>query len=189
MKPELLTDRLRLTPLALDDLDLSLEMFTDPEVVEYVCDLMTEDIIIGEMSNWVKRGGNGCIGIWCVSDRDSGEKYGSALLLPMPVEEDDTDYSLVIPGQMPEADVEIGFVLKRSAWGKGFATEICRRVLRFAFDDSPLPEVVATFEEDNVASKHVLEKAGLKNHGTMRCYGQDGPNYRITRAEWENLQQ
>ena len=33
------------------------------------------------------------------------------MLLPMPVEEDDTDYSLVVPGQMPDCDVEIGYFL------------------------------------------------------------------------------
>lgn len=189
MKLELHTERLLLTPLAPTDLDLALEMWTDPEVVEYVCDLMDKDSISKEMSNWTKRGGNGCIGIWCISDRETGEKYGSAMLLPMPVEEDDTDYSLVVPRQMPDGDVEIGYFLKRSAWGHGFATEACRRLLQFAFQDTPLNEVVASFDVENVASKKVLEKAGLVDRGMMRCCGEDGPNYRITRDEWYRLQQ
>ena len=189
MKLELHTERLLLTPLAPTDLDVALEMFTDPEVVEYVCDLMNKDTISKEMSDWIKRGGNGSIGIWCISDRETGEKYGSAMLLPMPVEEDDTDYSLVVPGQMPDGDVEIGFFLKRSAWGHGFATEACRRLLQFAFQDTPLNEVVASFDVENVASKKVLEKAGLVDRGMMRCCGEDGPNYRITRDEWYRLQQ
>jgi ribosomal-protein-alanine N-acetyltransferase len=111
------------------------------------------------------------------------------MLLPMPVEEDDTDYSLVVPGQMPDGDIEIGFYLKRSAWGHGFATEVCRRLLQLAFRDTPLNEVVASFDVDNVASKKVLEKSGLIDRGTMRCCGEDGPNYRITRDEWCRLQQ
>jgi len=45
-------------------------------------------------------------------------------------------------------------------------------------------EVVATFEAGNVASRNVLDKAGFVDRGTMRCYGEDGPNYRITREEW-----
>ena len=189
MKLELQTKRLLLTPLAPTDLDVALEMFTDPEVVKYVCDLMNKDTISKEMSDWIKRGGNGCIGIWCISDRETGEKYGSAMLLPMPVEDDDTDYSLVVPGQMPDGDVEIGFFLKRSAWSHGFATEACKRLLEFAFQDTPLNEVVASFDVKNVASKKVLEKAALVDRGMMRCYGEDGPSYRITRDEWYRLQQ
>lgn len=184
MTLELSSERLHLAPLSNSDLDLSLEMFTDPEVVEFVCDLMTEEEIRKEMPTWIKRGGNGCIGIWCISDLKTGEKYGSALLLPLPIDEEDTNYDLVVPNEMPKCEVEIGFCLKRSAWGKGFATEACKRLLQFAFEESPLAEVVATFEDENVVSKKVLEKAGLINRGRMWSYGQDGPCYRLTRAEW-----
>ena len=110
MNLELHSERLALTPVAPTDLDLCLEMFTDPEVAEYVGGPMTKAAISNEMSNWTKRGGDGCIGIWCISDLGNGEKYGSAALLPMPVEEDDTDFSLVTPGKMPEGDVEIGYL-------------------------------------------------------------------------------
>lgn len=185
----LLTDRLRLRPTDESDLDLSLEMFTDPDVVEYVCDLMTESEIRNEHPNWTRRGGNGCIGIWCISDRDSGEKYGTVFLLPMPIDEDDTDFSLVVPDRMPEAEIEIGFELKRSAWGKGYATEACKRLLQFAFEETPLNEVVASFYEENIAARNVLEKSGLFDRGRMWCYGEDCPNYRITRNEWMESQE
>jgi RimJ/RimL family protein N-acetyltransferase len=67
--------------------------------------------------------------------------------------------------------------------------EACRRLIRLAFEESSLTEVVATFEVGNIASRNVLEKAGFVDHGTMRCYGEDGPNYRITRDGWLALQQ
>jgi RimJ/RimL family protein N-acetyltransferase len=116
------------------------------------------------------------------------EKYGSAALLPMPIEEDDTDYSLVVPGKMSQTDIEIGYYLKRSAWGCGYATEACRRMLQFAFQETALKEVVATFDKENLASRNVLEKAGFADRGTMLCYGKDGANFRITRDEWLKLQ-
>ena len=187
MNLELLSDRLRLTPLSWRDFDVALEMFTEPEVVRYVCDLMNEESIRTEMSNWVKRGGDGCIGIWNVSVRETGEKLGSSFLLPMPIEEDDIDYSLVVPGEMPDGDIEIGFCFKRSAWGKGYATEACIRLVRFAFEETPLDEIVASFYEENVAAKNVLRKAGFIDRGRMWCYGEDSPNYRITRQEWMRL--
>ena len=185
----LCSERLTLTPFAESDVDLAIEMFTDPDVVKYAGGVMEEDKVRREMPNWIKRGGNGCIGIWCISDRGSGEKLGDAALLPIPIEEDDTDFGLVIPGRMPDGDVEIGYFLKRSAWGKGYATEACKRLLQMAFEESPLTEVVATFEAGNVASRDVLKKAGFVDRGMMRCYGEDRPNYRITHDEWTRLQQ
>lgn len=180
--------RLVLAPYSLDDLDLSLEMFTDPAVVRFAGSVASESAIKQMMPNWTKRGGNGCIGIWTVSDRTTGEKYGSAALLPMPVDAKDTDYSLVVPGEMPQGDVEIGYYLKRSAWGFGYATEASRRLLQFVFQQTPLQEVVATFHKDNHASRSVLIKAGFSDRGTMRCYGEDGLNFRITRDEWSKQQ-
>jgi RimJ/RimL family protein N-acetyltransferase len=183
------SERLTLTPFDAADVDLAIEMFTDPDVLKFAGGVLQEDEIRRNMSNWTKRGGNGCIGIWCISDRSGGEKLGSAALLPMPVEADDNDFNLVIPGQMPDGDVEIGYFLKRSAWGKGYATEACRRLIQMAFEESRLTEVVATFEVGNIASRNVLEKAGFVDHGTMRCYGEDGPNFRITRDGWLGLRQ
>ena len=184
MNLKLNTERLSLEPLHPNDLDLCLELFTDPEVVKFAGGLMNVSTIKKEISNWTKRGGNGCIGIWCISDRVSGEKIGSVALLPIPIEEDDTDFDLVEPGTMPDGDIEIGYFLKRSAWGRGFATEACKKMLQFAFQETTLIEVVATLEEKNTASIKVLEKAGFKHHGSRRCYGEDGPDYRISREEW-----
>ena len=67
------TERLTLTPFAATDVDITIELFTDPEVVKYAGGVLEEDVIRREMSNFIKRGGNGCIGIWCITDRSSGE--------------------------------------------------------------------------------------------------------------------
>jgi RimJ/RimL family protein N-acetyltransferase len=98
MKLELNTDRLLLRPFIAADLDSSLELFTNPEVVRYAGGVMSEAAIHAQLPNWSKRGGNGCIGIWTITDSDSGEKHGSIALLPMPVEEDDTDYTRRVAG-------------------------------------------------------------------------------------------
>jgi len=185
----LTSNRLVLTPHGPADLDLSVEMFTNPQVVKYAGGVMDEATIARDMSKWSKRGGNGCIGIWCISDRKTEEKYGSIALLPIPIEEDDTDFNLVVPGEMPEGDIEIGYFLKPSAWGRGYATEASRRLLQFAFQETPLKEVVSTFEEENIASRNVLEKVGFISHGMRRCYGETGTDYRITREQWSALQQ
>jgi ribosomal-protein-alanine N-acetyltransferase len=184
MNLKLLSERLVLIPFAPADLDICIEMFTDPEVLKYVGGPMSREAISKEMRNWTKRGGDGCIGVWCITDRETGEKYGSAALLPMPIEEDDTDFNLVTPGKMPENDIEIGYFLKRSAWNRGYATEAIKRLLGFVFQETPLKEVVATINKENLGSRNVLIKTGFVDHGTMRSYGEDGPIYRISRREW-----
>jgi len=184
MELNLATERLLLRPVTLSDVDLAVEMFTDPAVVKHVGKLMTPDVITDEMPKWVRRGGEGCIGVWCVTDRGTGEKLGTAVLLPLPVDEDDTNWDLIIPGVMPQGDVEVGYILKKTAWGKGYATEACRRLLRFAFEETALEEVVATLDQDNRNSWHVLEKCGLVRKGMRRAYAGESPDFRITREQW-----
>ncbi len=178
------TDRLTLTPFDASDVDIAIALSTDPEVRKYAGHVMQEHEVRREMPQWTRRGADGSIGIWCVRDRDSGKKLGTGALLPMPVEESTTDYDLVVPGRMPENDIEIGFFLKPSAWGQGYATETCMRLLQFAFEETPLTEVVATHHVENKASRRVLEKSGFTDCGTRRCYGTDGPDLRISREEW-----
>ena len=136
------SDRLVFRPYALTDIDLAISVFTDPEVMKYTGGPKSEASIREESQKWTQRGGNGCIGIWCVSDRESGEKLGTGALLPMPIETSETDFRQMMPDRFPEADIEIGYFLKRTAWGQGLATEIGRRLVAFAFEESPLTEIV-----------------------------------------------
>jgi ribosomal-protein-alanine N-acetyltransferase len=188
MKLELLSDRLILTPLELTDIDLAVELWTDPEVVRYICDVPTEAEIRREMPDSIKRGGNGGIGIWCIADRQTGEKLGSTYLLPMPTEGEDVDYGLIIMGQMPDADIEVGYFLRRSAWRQGYATEVCKRMLHFAFQEVALNKVVASVDANNVASQNVLKKSGFLHLGQTMCWGKNSPIYKISRDEWIEFQ-
>jgi RimJ/RimL family protein N-acetyltransferase len=184
MKLELLTDRLFLRPLRLDDLGLAIEMFTNPEVVRYVGGTLTIEEIRAEMPNYIKRCGGGCIGIWCVIDRDTSEKLGTSVLLPMPIDEDDTNWDLVEGPDLPDCEIEVGYILKPSAWGKGYATEICKRLLAFAFEETSLMDVVACIDDDNDKSRHVLCKCGLGGERRRRAYGEQSLCFRITREQW-----
>ena len=178
------TDRLRLVPMDASDIDLCIQLFTDESVTKYAGGPEAEEVIHREMPKWIRRGGNGGIGIWIISDRKTNTRLGSVALLPIPVEKDDTDFDLVVPGVMPEGDIEVGYFLVPDAWGKGYATEACKRILRFGFEETPLEEIVATFDVGNTVSRKVLLKCGFKDHGTRRCYAADGPDFRITRDEW-----
>lgn len=178
--------RLRYRPLEIGDLDLAIEQWTDPEVVRYVADrTYSEQELVDEMPIVVRRCAAGCIGIWVLIEKRTGEKLGSVFLLPMPVELDDTDWDLVVGEEIPEANIEVGYILKRVAWGKGYATEACTRMMQFAFEVSPLQEVVATIDPDNQASRRVLTKSGLREIGLIRAYQAEIPGFKITRAQWQ----
>ena len=184
MNLDLITERLLLRPLAETDSDVGIEMLTDPAVTRYVCQTYTEEQVIEEMPTVTKRCAGGCIGIWCVIDQSTEEKLGTAILLPLPIEEDDTNWDLVVGDELPDCEIEIGYILKRSAWGKGYATEATNRLLKFAFEETPIEELVATIDPENTASQWVLEKCGLAHEGIRRAYAVECPGFRITRQQW-----
>jgi ribosomal-protein-alanine N-acetyltransferase len=57
--------------------------------------------------------------------------------------------------------VEIGWRLRRDAWGRGFATEAARGVLAVAFDDLELPELVSFTAVGNERSRAVMRRIGM----------------------------
>ncbi len=184
MELTLNSDRLILRPLCHEDLELGIEMFTSPDVMRYVGSLLTAEEVRVGMHDYVKRCADGCIGIWCVINKKTSEKIGTGVLLPMPIDEDDTNWDLVDGPDIPNCDIEIGYILKKSAWGKGYATEICKQLLTFAFTQTPLTEVVATLDDNNVNSRNVLLKCGFKDKGRWRAYGGDSPYFSITKQQW-----
>lgn len=185
---ELETERLFLRPLVENDLDMALETFTDPEVMKFVADVSSAEALAEEMKTFIRRGAGGRIGVWCVLERETGEKLGTAVLLPMPIEEADTDWSLVREDRYPNVDIEVGYVLKRSAWGNGYATEACRRLVQFAFEETALDEVVAVTDPLNAVSQKVLRKCGLRVEGLRRAYAAECSAFRISRQQWLALQ-
>jgi [ribosomal protein S5]-alanine N-acetyltransferase len=64
-------------------------------------------------------------------------------------------------------DAEIGYLLRREAWGVGMATETARLLLAYGFDGLGLERVWATVDRRNVASRRVLEKCGMHNEGAL----------------------
>lgn len=66
--------------------------------------------------------------------------------------------------------VSYGYVLRRSAWGKGCASEVMRRLVDHALSHSQVFRAEAFCDVENAASAHVLEKAGMEREGVMRRY-------------------
>jgi ribosomal-protein-alanine N-acetyltransferase len=63
---------------------------------------------------------------------------------------------------------EMGYVFRRSHWGRGYATEAAAAILRFGLTVAGLHKISATCDPDNVASARVLEKIGMTREGYLR---------------------
>jgi RimJ/RimL family protein N-acetyltransferase len=72
----------------------------------------------------------------------------------------------------------IGYILNKSFWGQGYATELSQALLAFGFEKLGLHRIYATCDIDNKASAHVMEKIGMQREGLLREYRMQGKNWR-----------
>ncbi len=85
----------------------------------------------------------------------------------------------------------IGYCLNRDYWGKGYATEAAKALLKFGFDHLDLHRIFATCDPRNVTSARVLKKMGMKREGCLREHKwakgewRDSLLYAILKREWK----
>lgn len=63
---------------------------------------------------------------------------------------------------------DIGYVLARSAWNRGYMTECVRHLIDRALAQPGMHRVWAVCDVENAASVRVLEKAGMEREGRLR---------------------
>ena len=181
---QLVSARLFLRPLLENDVDLVLELFTDPEIMEYAGGPVKNERIRAEMAASDQRGADGSIGVWCICKAQTKESIGTIALLPLPVEAEDTEWKLVRTGEMPDGDIEIGYFLRKEEWRQGYISEAVSRVLEFAFSVASLEEIVAVIDPRNTASRKVLERTGFLSEGDRRAYRETCPGFRLSKSGW-----
>jgi ribosomal-protein-alanine N-acetyltransferase len=82
------------------------------------------------------------------------------------------------------SEVEIDFLLAHQFWGNGFATEAATAVLKYGFTLLQLDRIIALAKIDNIASRHVLEKIGMKYSNDNHYWGILCAKYEITKATY-----
>ena len=100
-------------------------------------------------------------GYWAIREKVTGEILGTLILQRLP----DGAGHLT-----PEW--EVGWHLKKSAWGKGYATEAGKAAIDYGFITLKLPVIYAVVKPENQASIRVTQRLGMAPKGrTDRYYG------------------
>jgi RimJ/RimL family protein N-acetyltransferase len=122
---------------------------------------------------------------WIAYDRVNGTVVGRGGLSRTPVDDDWGQVHAFLPAQARVSAAyasrrpftahahwaEIGWALRREFWGRGYASEIGRAGLEFAFDVLGLQAVVACTVRHNVRSRAVMERIGMTYAGEVRSPG------------------
>jgi RimJ/RimL family protein N-acetyltransferase len=125
----------------------------------YIVEKLARDI-----EHWERHG----FGPWLLRDRSSGEAVGRGGLRHTPATGVD--------------EVEIGWTVHPDRWGEGLATELARVSVQTAFGELGVDEVIAYTSPDNIASRRVMEKAGLVLEGEFEVDGLPQVLYRARRG-------
>jgi [ribosomal protein S5]-alanine N-acetyltransferase len=157
------TPRLILRTWSADDLHPAYEIFRDPGVMQNIGDGKPFDLQrTAEFLSWVENyeNDNGFCR-WKVVNKSDGEILGSC------------GFALLEDSH----EVDLGYLLRRDAWGHGFATEAVRACMRYGFRNLGFREIIAMTGLENMASRRVLEKAGFSVRGREILKGEEALVY------------
>lgn len=166
--PEIETARLHLRMFTLDDLDALARIFSDPLVTKHLGTgqaASREETAIALDSfirHWQQHG----FGRWAVVDKEHGELVGYGGLRSL------------------FGTPEVTYLLAKSYWGRGLATEVARACLRYGFSELASERIVAITKLENVVSQRVLQKVGMQYETHANYFGMEVMRYRILRKEY-----
>jgi RimJ/RimL family protein N-acetyltransferase len=183
MQVFLQTERLTLRRFTEDDVDNLVDLDGDPDVMHFLNggrptppEVIRNETLPRFLEYYERSAG---YGIWAAIEKSSGDFLGWFALRP---EADG------IPDQ-----AELGYRLRKSAWGKGYGTEGSRALIHKGFTELGVQRVFAETMAVNTASRRVMEKCGMT---LIRTFHQDWPDdiegsehgdveYALKRADWE----
>lgn len=183
MRIYLETERLILRRFTPEDVEHLVELDSDPEVMRYLTGgkQTSREKIATETLPWLLseyESGDG-FGRWAAIEKQTGAFIGW--------------FGLRRHEDTPAGEVELGYRLRRSAWGRGYATEGSRALIRKGFTELGVLRVVANTMTVNQASRRVMEKLGMTH---VRTYFLDWPEliegsehgdveYALRKEDWE----
>ena len=165
--PSLQTNRLTLRPLLPGDAETLHHIYQSEGVLRYFPNPLpppleiVQRFVTGQQAHWETHG------------------YGDWGILP---EGAQTIIGWVGMQYLPELnETEVGFLLDRPYWGKGYATEAAQASVCFGFKHFSLDHIIALVHSENLASQRVIEKCGMTYIETISLWGIELMRYRIER--------
>lgn len=74
---------------------------------------------------------------------------------------------------------EMSYQFLPEFWGQGYATEVCNRVLKYAFDDLKLDAIISETQAKNEPSIKLLKRLGMTLERTLERFGEQQVIYII----------
>jgi RimJ/RimL family protein N-acetyltransferase len=162
------TERLYLRKFRESDWDPYCGMCADPDVMRYLGSggtLSRDDTwraIASMLGHWQLRG----FGMWALEAKETGELVGRV--------------GFIYPAGWP--GFELGWVLGKPYWGRGYATEAAREALRWGYEVLERDRVISLIRKANQPSIKVAERLGSKLAGEVELLGAKALVYENLRA-------
>ena len=176
MTLSLQTNRLAIRDWEEDDVDAALEIYGSADVAPWLSPEMDQVPDVAAMrlvlQAWIEAQPNMVTptGRWAVTRRDGGEVVGALVIRLLPPYEE---------------DLEIGWQLRPSEWGHGYATEASRELMRWAFKEGQVDELFAVARPNNKRAIATANRLGMQWVGeTDKYYNLNLQVYRIRGSEF-----
>jgi ribosomal-protein-alanine N-acetyltransferase len=143
------TKRLTIRHLEMGDLDALYRLYRDPQIRAHFPDGTRTLDETREELEWFLHGNHAPaeLGLWATVERSTGAFLGRCGLLPWNID-----------GQ-PE--VELAYLIDKSRWGEGLATEAARGIIQHARTELKLQRLICLIMPGNAASVAVATKVGM----------------------------
>ena len=178
--PLLMTERLALRPLELDDAQAVAQRAGDKRVARYLI-AVPSPYPVSLATRWIM----GRIAWWT-------HGRGVTLAITRRDAPDALLGSVSLRRFARDRRAELGYWLGADSWGNGYATEAADAMLDFGFRELELSRIYAQVLEGNAASCHVLDKLGMIEEGVRRSHVRKGRRlcdvtlYGMLRDEWDD---
>ncbi len=144
---EIETERLALSEMSHRDFPELCDMLQNPVVMLAWERTLTDE----EIRDWIDRNLSRYrefgYGYWLLTQKQSGEIIGQVGLLPETI--------------CGKRHLGVGWILHRSHWGKGYATEAAKGCIDYAFRTLDAERIVAAIRPDNTPSIRVAERLAM----------------------------
>jgi [ribosomal protein S5]-alanine N-acetyltransferase len=169
MKIVIETPRLILREFLPHDADALACVISDPEMMRFYPAPFDRQGVEGWIARNIRRYEKDGHGLWAIDLKSTGEMIG--------------DCGITLQEVDGEPLPEIGYHLRRDMWGQGFATEAARAYRDYGFDSLKAEFLISLIRPENLPSRRVAERNGLKIWKQTSRVGLIHDVYRVMKEE------